>query len=160
MIIDGYRPSLDVLPNDIPPCIIEIIKHCWNSKPSSRPSLGKIISILTIILQLDIIKYSLQLSSALLFLYNHDIVHLDLKSDNLMISHNDDLIIVDFGLAGIMDPNGQVQYSQTHGGNSFHLSPEVLSAIVGKYDLPCKNQHSWELGMIMFEMFSKRKTSF
>ena len=54
MIIDGYRPSLDNLPDDIPPCIIEIIKDCWNSKPSSRPSLGKIISILTIILQLDI----------------------------------------------------------------------------------------------------------
>ena len=54
MIIDGYRPSFDVLPNDIPPCIIEIIKHCWNSKPYARPSLGKIISVLTIILQLDI----------------------------------------------------------------------------------------------------------
>ena len=317
MIIDGYRPSLDVLPNDIPPCIIEIIEHCWNSKPSARPSLGKIISILTIILQLDIsdeneiqkylpaiessfvmkqkiigknvdtsffsgiqikgtgcnglvmickfhldgtaydvalkmvinlsnseisssdhrktinefnvlpqiqqhpnivcligsfqcipsdemidfvdisirdlcfyddngskkkfqfyileeyektlesiildlseekiVKYSHQLSSALLFLYNHNIVHLDLKSDNLMISHNDDLIIVDFGVAGIMNSDGKVQYSQTNGGNKFHLSPEVLSAIVGKDDLPCKNQHSWELGMIMFQMFSKGK---
>ena len=320
MIIDGYRPSLDVLPKDIPPCIIEIIKHCWNSKPSARPSLGKIISLLTIILQLDIsdeneiqkylpaiessfemkqkiigknvdtsffsdiqikgkgshglvmickfhldgsiydvvlkmvmnvsnsdifssehrktsnefnilpqiqhpnivsligsfqcvpsdemidfidesirdicfyddsglkkkkfqfyilkeyektlesiildlseekiIKYSLQLSSALLFLFNHNIVHLDLKSDNLMISHNDDLIIVDFGVAGIMDSDGKVQYSQTHGGNKFHLSPEVLSAIVGKVNLPCKNQHSWELGMIMFQMFSKGKLPF
>ena len=319
-IIGGYRPSLRALPNDIPPCIIEIIEQCWNSKPSARPSLGKIISILTIILQVDIsdeneiqkylpviessfemkqkiiaknvdtsyfsdiqikgtgsyglvmickfhldetvydvalkmvmnfsnseisssdhrktinefnvlpqiqqhpnivcligsfqsipsdemidfvdepirdlcfnddngskkkfqfyileeyektlesiildlneekiIKYSLQLSSALLFLYNHNIVHLDLKSDNLMISHNDDLIIVDFGVAGIMNSDGQVQYSQTHGGNKFHLSPEVLSAIVGEDDLPCKNQHSWELGMIMFEMFSKGKLPF
>ena len=319
MIIDGYRPSLDILSNDIPSCIIEIIKQCWNSKPSARPSLGKIISILTIILQLDIsdeneiqkylpaiessfeikqkiigknidisffsdiqikgsgcnglvmickfhldgniydvalkmvmnlsnseisssehrkeinefnvlpqiqqhpnilcligsfqcipsdemidfvdlsirdlcfyddgskkkfqfyileeyektlesiildlneekiVKYSLQLSSALLFLYNHNIVHLDLKSDNLMISRNDDLIIVDFGVAGKMDTNGQVQYSQTQGGNSFHLSPEVLFAIVGMEDLPCKNQHSWELGMIMFQMFSKGKLPF
>ena len=107
-----------------------------------------------------IIKYSLQLSSALLFLYNHNIVHLDLKSDNLMISHNDDLIIVDFGVAGIMDSNGQVQYSQTHGGNMIHLSPEVLSAKFKKINLPCKNQHSWELGMIMFEMFNKGKLPF
>ena len=319
MIIDGYRPSLDVLPNDIPPCIIEMIEQCWNSKPSSRPSLGKIISLLTIILQLDIsdeneivkylpaiessfdmkqkiigknidtsyfshirikgkgsyglvmickfhldgnvydvalkmvmnfsnseisssehrktinefnilpqiqqhpnivcligsfqcipsdemlnfvdesireicfndngskqklqfyileeyektlesiildlseekiIKYSLQLSSALLFLYNHNIVHLDLKSDNLMISRNDDLIIVDFGVAGIMDSDGQVQYSQTQRGNMIHLSPEVLSAIDREDDLPCKNQHSWELGMIMFEMFNKGKLPF
>ena len=54
IIIDGYRPPLNILPDDIPECIIEIMKDCWNSKPSSRPSLGKIISILTIILQLDI----------------------------------------------------------------------------------------------------------
>ena len=107
-----------------------------------------------------IIKYSLQLSSALLFLYNHNIVHLDLKSDNLMISHNDDLIIVDFGVAGKMDLNGQVQYSQTHGGNMIHLSPEVLSAKYKKINLPCKNQHSWELGMIMFQMFNKGKLPF
>ena len=319
MIIDGYRPSLDDLPNDISPCIIEMIEQCWNSKPSARPSLGKIISILTIILRLDIsdeyeikkylpaiessfemkqkiigknldtsffsdiqikgtgsyglvmickfhldgavydvalkmvmnfsnseisfsehrktidefnilpqiqqhpnivcligsfqcipsdeminfadisirdlcfddngskkkfqfyileeyektlesiildlseqkiVKYSLQLSSALLFLYNHNIVHLDLKLDNLMISRNDDLIIVDFGVAGIMYPNGQVQYSQSQRGNKVHLSPEVLSAIVREDDLPCKNQHSWELGMIMFEMFSKGKLPF
>ena len=54
MIIDGYKPSLDILPDDTPPCIIEIIKSCWDSTPSNRPSLGKIISILTIILQLEI----------------------------------------------------------------------------------------------------------
>ena len=54
MIIDGYRPSLQILPDDTPPCIIEMIESCWDSTPSKRPSLGKIISILTIILQLEI----------------------------------------------------------------------------------------------------------
>ena len=54
MIIDGYRPSLDKIPKDIPRCIIEIIKDCWNSKPNKRPKFEKIIAILTIILQLDI----------------------------------------------------------------------------------------------------------
>ena len=312
MIIDGYRPSLDILPSDTPLCIIEMIESCWDSTPSKRPSLGKIISILTIILQLEIsneqeiqkylpsiessyemkqmiigknlntsffsnieykgrgcaglvmicefhldgkvfnvalkmvmslrnekisssehrkkinefnvlpqiqqhpniicllgsfqcapsdeminyvdvslrdrcfdefgskkkcqfyilqkyektlesilcelneeriMKYLLQLSSALLFLYNHKIVHLDLKLDNLMISSNDDLIIVDFGVAGIMDSKGQVQYSQTQGGNTLYLSPEVLFAKTERRNLPCELQHSWELGMIMFQMF-------
>ena len=318
MIINGYRPPLDVLPDDTPLCIIEIINDCWNATPSNRPTLGRIISILTIILQLNItneqeiqkylpsnessfamkqliigknidtsyftniqfkgkgsnglvmicefhldgkiynvalkmlmnfsdvkisssehrkkinefnilpqiqqhpnivcligsfqciptddminyvdesirdlcfdlglkkkcqfyilekydktlesvihdlpgekiVKYSLQLSSALLFLYNHNIVHLDVKSDNLMISSNDDLIIVDFGVAGIMDSDGKVQYSQTQGGNSFHLSPEVLLAKTEMRNLPCKVQYSWELGMIMFQMFCKGKFPF
>ena len=319
MIINGYRPPLDILPDDTPLCITEIINDCWNATPSKRPTLGRIISILTIILQINIseeqeiqkylpsaesnyamkqliigknidtsyftniqfkgqgcnglvmicefhldgniynvalkmvlnlsdvkisssehrkkinefnilpqiqqhpnivcligsfqcipsddmideiddsirdlcfnafklkkkfqfyilakyektlelvihglseekiIKYSLQFSSALLFLFHHNIVHLDIKPDNLMISSNDDLILVDFGVAGIMDAGGIVQYSQTQGGNSPYLSPEVLSAKVGERNLPCKLQYSWELGMIMFQMFSKGKFPF
>ena len=319
MIIDGYRPSLQILPDDTPPCIIEMIESCWDSTPSKRPSWGKIISILTIILQLEIsneqeirkylpsiessyemkqmiigknlntsffsniefkgrgcnglvmicefhldgkvfdvalkmlmnlsnekilssehrkkinefnvlpqiqqhpniicllgsfqcppsdeminyvdvsirdlcfdesgskkkcqfyilqkyektlesiicelneeriMKYLVQLSSALLFLYNHKIAHLDIKLDNLMISSNDDLIIVDLGVAGIMDSNGQVQYSQTQGGNTLHLSPEVLFAKREQRNLPCELQHSWELGMIMFQMFCEGNTPF
>ena len=318
MIINGYRPPLDILPDDTPLCIIEIINDCWNATPSKRPTLGRIISILTIILQLNIsneqeiqrylpsnesnyamkqliigknidtsyfkniqfkgkgcnglimicefhldgkiynfslkmllnfsdvkissseqrkkinefnilpqiqqhpnivcligsfqcipsdemidfvdesiqnlcvehgvkkkcqfyilekyektlesvihdlseekiVKYSLQLSSALLFLFNHNIVHLDVKCDNLMISSNDDLILVDFGVAGIMDSHGQVQYSQTQGGNTLHLSPEVLFAKTEERNFPCRLQHSWELGMIMFQMFCKGKFPF
>ena len=53
MIIDGYRPSLDILPGDTPSSIIEHIAACWNSKPSERPSLGKIVSTLAITLQFD-----------------------------------------------------------------------------------------------------------
>ena len=310
MIIDGYRPSLHMLPDDIPPCVIEIIKDCWHSKPSQRPTLGKIISILTIILQLEIsneeeiqkylpslesvfemkqkiigkniditffsniqlkakefnglvmncefnldgkiydvtlkmlincsdlsnrnefnilpqiqqhpnivcflgsfqctpsdemihfldesnqdlcfddsrskkkcqfyilekydktldsiicelneekiLQYSLQLSSALLFLYNNNIVHMDTKFENLMISHNDDLLI-DFGFASKMDINGKAQFFPIRIENYNHLSPEVFSAIVEEKTLPCALQHSWDLGVIMFQMFNKGKFPF
>lgn len=73
-----------------------------------------------------ILKYSLQLSSALLFLFNHNFVHLDIKLDNLMISGNDDLIVVDFGVVGNMDSDGEVLFSQSKGGNLLHLSPQKL----------------------------------
>ena len=49
MIIDGYRPSLDILPNDTHSCIVRILKDCWSSKAYERPTLGKIISVLTLI---------------------------------------------------------------------------------------------------------------
>ena len=58
MIINGYRPPLDILPDDTPLCIIEIINDCWNATPSKRPTLGRIISTLTIILQLNITRNS------------------------------------------------------------------------------------------------------
>ena len=306
MIIDGYRPSLEFLPDDTPPCIIEIMKNCWNSKPKERPTLENIISILTIILQLEIsnereiqkylpsiemqqkiigikidtsnfsniqllgrisngllmccdfhlcdilynvvlklivmdhelsqsnefnflpqiqhhpnivsligsfqcvpsdemihfmnepiknkskfkkkdhfhhkicqfyilekyekslesiigklnedqiLKYSIHISNALLFLYNNKIVHLDLRADNLMISVNDDLILYDFELARKMIANNEILLDdQIQKANLLHLSPEILIAKTESRNLPCALQHSWELGSIIFQMFNK-----
>ena len=103
----------------------------------------------------QIMKFSYQLSSALLFLFTKNIVHLDIKPDNLMISSNGDLVIVDFGVAGHMDNSGFVLIQQTTGGNEYHLAPEVFQARTENKNLPCSLQYSWELGMIIFEMFNK-----
>ena len=54
MIINGYTPSLDILPDDTHPNIIKILKDCWNSKVYERPTLKEIISVLTQILQIQI----------------------------------------------------------------------------------------------------------
>ena len=108
----------------------------------------------------QIMKFSFQLSSALLFLFTKKIVHLDIKPDNLMISSNGDLVIVDFGVAGHLDKSGFVLINQTHGGNAYHLAPEVLQAKVDNKNLPCSLQYSWELGMIIFEMFNRGSVPF
>ena len=108
----------------------------------------------------QIMKFSYQLSSALLFLFTKNIVHLDIKPDNLMISSNGDLVIVDFGVAGHMDKSGFVLIDQTHGGNSYHLAPEVHQAKADNKNLPCSLQYSWELGMIIFEMFNRGMVPF
>ena len=105
-------------------------------------------------------KFSYQLSSALLFLFTKKIVHLDIKSDNLMISSNGDLVVVDFGVSGHMDKTGNVLIKQTQGGNQYHLAPEVLQARIDNKNLPCSFQYSWELGMIIFEMFNKGAVPF
>ena len=111
----------------------------------------------------QILKYLIQLSSCLLFLYENNIVHLNISLSNLMISEDDDLIIVDFGVAQKMDSeNGEVQFEQTHSltTNDLYLSPEILSAKLEQRNLPCKLQHSWELGMTMFQLFTKAQVPF
>ena len=99
-------------------------------------------------------KYSIHLARGLLFLFESNIAHLDIKSNNLMISSYDDLIIVDFGVAGRVRDDGTVDYRKTIGGNSNHLSPEVITARNNSKDLPCRLQYSWELGLIMYEMIT------
>jgi len=98
------------------------------------------------------IKYSIHLARALLNLYESKIVHLDIKTDNLMVSSLDDLIVVDFGVAQKMNDDGCAVFAA---GNPNHLSPEVYSAIrSNKAQIPCRKQHSWELGVVMYEMLS------
>ena len=108
----------------------------------------------------QIVKYSYQLSSALLFLFKNNIVHLDVKADNLMISFNDDLVMIDFGHAAKFDANGFASYGSVHVGNILHLSPEIFQAAKEQKDLPCRLQHSWELGMIIYEMFNQGNAPF
>merc|ERR1712232_103645 len=71
-----------------------------------------------------------------------------------MININDKLVIVDFGEAGTCSNDYFVKYSQTQGGNIYHLAPEVINARVKEENLPCEKQYSWELGVILYEMLS------
>ena len=99
-------------------------------------------------------KYSVHLARGLLLLFESNIAHLDIKLDNLMISSHDDLIIVDFGVAGKVRDDGTVDIRKTNGGNLNHLSPEVITARYNNKDLPCNLQYSWELGLVIYEMIT------
>ena len=134
-------------------------KHQFYILEAYRRTLQSVIGSLPLH---QIVKYSYQLSSALLFLYNENIVHLDVKADNLMISFNDDLVMIDFGHAAQFDENGFIQINDGlfSVGNRLHLSPEILQAVNEQRNLPCKLQHSWELGMILYEMFHQGNPPF
>ena len=101
-----------------------------------------------------IIKYAVQISRALLHLYESKIAHLDLKLDNSMISGTDEIVIVDFGCASKLDYLFKVFIKSHSPGNLAHLAPEVIHAINNRKRLPCKDQFSWELGVLLFEMLS------
>ena len=113
-----------------------------------------------------IIKYGVQISRALLHLYESKIAHLDIKLDNIMLSETDDVVLLDFGYAAKLDDSFNVT-TQGHihvPGNIDHHSPEITEALrkamhlYGNrneiYRLPCKGQFSWELGVLLFEMIS------
>ena len=135
----------------------ESSKHLFSSKLQKKCQFYILekyeVTLDSIICELN--KISIQLCSALLFLYKHKIVHLDMKLDNLMISANNDVQLIDFELARKMNANYEVLSDQTQEVTSLYLSPEVLSAKMEGRNLPCGFQHSWTLGVIMFQMFNK-----
>jgi serine/threonine protein kinase len=95
-----------------------------------------------------------QLLSANYFLRGHNVVHLDLKLDNILI-HNNSLILCDFGCARKFLSNDMIQPFATGGspgGNIAHLSPEVRTAFATGTTCNYSMQSVWACGVIALEM--------
>jgi len=107
----------------------------------------------------EILNFCSQISSALNFLFNHRIVHRDIKMDNILISSDNSPILCDFGMAIRIDERclGRVDVP---GGNSNHVAPEVANEFFHRskssaevfYVINYTKQPSWELGVICYEI--------
>ncbi|HKJ65840.1 MAG TPA: protein kinase [Desulfopila sp.] len=92
----------------------------------------------------------LKVCAALRYLHEKSIIHLDLKPENLMVQLNEDIKIIDFGLArhlGLPDLIGD-DFSEPQ-GTPYYISPEQLCT---KRDSPQSDIYS--LGIIFYEMLT------
>lgn len=96
-----------------------------------------------------------QIASALKVLRSHNVAHMDLKPQNILISHppvrswrNVDLKIADFGLAQYLRSNDSASSMR---GSPLYMAPEILlgSSYDARVDL-------WSIGIILYEcLFGK-----
>jgi calcium-dependent protein kinase len=92
-----------------------------------------------------------QILSGLAYLHSNNIVHRDLKLENILIKEieksketNEDLFvlkIIDFGTAKIFDKN---KHARAIVGSSYYIAPEVLNK---KYSFECD---LWSAGVILY----------
>ncbi|KFO27719.1 testis-specific serine/threonine-protein kinase 1 [Fukomys damarensis] len=91
-----------------------------------------------------------QLSSAIKYCHDLDIVHRDLKCENLLLDKDFNIKLSDFGFSKCCsrDNNGRVTLSKTFCGSAAYAAPEVLQGIPYQpkvYDI-------WSLGVILYIM--------
>ncbi|KAK3117496.1 Serine/threonine-protein kinase [Teratosphaeriaceae sp. CCFEE 6253] len=70
-------------------------------------------------------KFGRQIASALDYCHRNSIVHRDLKIENILISKNGDIKIIDFGLSNLFAPRGHLK---TFCGSLYFAAPELLQA--------------------------------
>lgn len=81
------------------------------------------------------------------YLHGSDIVHRDLKCENLLLFKNNQLKIADFGFARMsVDAEGRRILSQTYCGSAAYAAPEILRGT--KY--APKAYDMWSVGVILF----------
>ncbi|KAL9678949.1 hypothetical protein QQ045_016801 [Rhodiola kirilowii] len=88
-----------------------------------------------------------QLAAGLQLLRDHNVIHRDLKPQNLLLSTNDDkavLKIADFGFARSLQPRG---LAETLCGSPLYMAPEIMQ--MQKYDAKAD---LWSVGAILFQL--------
>jgi non-specific serine/threonine protein kinase len=101
----------------------------------------------------EVLRLGLQLAEGLAAAHEHDILHRDLKPGNLRITADGRLKILDFGLAKLVRPAGDIgttaTVTQTRGvvGTVPYMSPEQLrgEAIDGRSDI-------YAAGAVLYEL--------
>ncbi|MDP7420847.1 MAG: serine/threonine-protein kinase [bacterium] len=96
-------------------------------------------------------KYVVQIVRALEYAHYHEIIHRDLKPGNLIVTVEDSITILDFGLAKILGLT-TVTRQGTVIGTPYYMSPEQ-----GKGELVDARSDIYSLGVIVFEMTAGRR---
>ncbi|KAK0305486.1 Serine/threonine-protein kinase [Friedmanniomyces endolithicus] len=88
-------------------------------------------------------KFGRQISSALDYCHRNSIVHRDLKNENILISKNGDIKIIDFGLSNLFSPRSHLK---TFCGSLYFAAPELLQAKA--YTGP--EVDVWSFGIVLY----------
>ena len=80
------------------------------------------------------------------YLLDNNILHRDLKPQNILLTNNYDLKITDFGFARYVDKSKDIVI-QTLCGTPMYMAPEIMK--YKKYDI---KSDLWSVGVIMYQM--------
>ena len=95
--------------------------------------------------------YAAELYLAINFLHRNNIIHRDLKLENILLDAEGHTVLTDFGFAKTMtgSPNCASGVSYTMCGTPEYLAPEILQGRGHS-----KTVDWWSLGILMYEMLT------
>ena len=90
-------------------------------------------------------NFSIQIKNGLQYLYTQNIVHRDIKPQNILVSNDKILKIIDFGLSKNININNEMM--DTICGSPLYMAPEIIKT--KNYTI---KSDIWSFGVIIYEM--------
>jgi CheY-like chemotaxis protein len=100
----------------------------------------------------EALRYVEQIASALRVVHNAGLLHRDLKPPNVMLRENDDVALIDFGLARALDGSTPSTRTGVLRGSPYYMSPEQAQGEI----LDVRSDF-YSLGIMLYEMLTGRK---
>lgn len=119
--------------------IVIILEYC------SKYSMVQVLHELQTLTLGEAKYFMCQIVSAVDYLHKNCIVHRDLKLGNLFVNNNLEIKLGDFGLAVVIEHEGQKRFSRC--GTPNYLAPEMISGVGHSYEVDI-----WALGCILHTM--------
>lgn len=100
----------------------------------------------------EALRYVEQIAAALRVVHNAGLLHRDLKPPNVMLRENDEVALIDFGLARALDGSTPSTRTGVLRGSPYYMSPEQAQG-----DLLDVRSDFYSLGIMFYEMLTGRK---
>lgn len=97
------------------------------------------------------VRLLVEMLLALAYLHRRDVLHRDLKPDNVLVDHDWHVKVVDFGLALAVSPEANSDISDQIAGTLAYMPPEILTRTP-----PTVRSDLYAFGVIAYEVFTGR----
>lgn len=97
-----------------------------------------------------VIKIIKQLAEALKYVHHHGVIHRDIKPSNIFLTGENDVKLLDFGLALIMEL-GKIKDEDRIAGTFGYMSPEATGILEKKVD---ERSDLYSLGVIFYQLLT------
>jgi len=97
------------------------------------------------------INYLKQACEGLAYAHQNNIIHCDIKPQNMLISESSELKLTDFGIARVFDTLSRESNSGEIWGSPYYIAPEIAA---GAAPSPAADVYS--MGIVMYEVLTKR----